>query len=345
VFLTNHIDFLQIWPGSKVVMPGTANPLFAGSIPALASNNCLNMLYLDQFIETLQAERGVSGNTVTSYKKDLADFNDFIKKGQNKDPALNSTDIQNFIGYLSQKKLSPRSIHRKISTIKSYYNFLISENYIHNNPTLNVDLPKFYNKMPSTLSIEEVQILLKYCISSESPEGIRLSAMIHLLYASGLRVSELVTIKTIAITSGLEELSVRSSFTVRGKGSKDRLIIISEKAQDALQKYLAIRGKFDPKNKSLFLFPSHSKEGHITRQYFAKELKRVTLQAKLDPERISPHILRHSFATHLLEGGADLRVIQELLGHADIGTTQIYTHINSKQLKDTLKDFHPLNKN
>ena len=171
--------------------------------------------------------------------------------------------------------------------------------------------------------------------------------MIYLIYASGLRVSELVSLKFIDITSGIKIFQIRKTFTVKGKGGKERIVVINDKARQALTKYLKIRENFCKRksaNAKQYFFTGSSKEGHMTRQNFALQLKKTSINCGLNPEIISPHVLRHSFASHLLEGGADLRVIQELLGHSDISTTQIYTHVQTKHLKKTLNQFHPLNK-
>ena len=250
------------------------------------------------------------------------------------------------IEYLASNALQARSINRKISTIKSYDEFLISENHTAFNPVLNVDLPKYQNKLPEILSIDQIKSLLEYCSQDNSPEGIRLNAMIHVLYASGLRVSELVSLKLADILANKMLGEVKKVFSVLGKGNKERVIVINEQAVISIAKYLAIRDVFvnkaKPKN-LIYLCPSSALAGYMTRQNFAILLKSAALYANLNPEHISPHILRHSFASHLLEGGADLRVIQELLGHADISTTQIYTHLQTNHLKKALLH-HPLNK-
>lgn len=293
------------------------------------------------------AERGISNNSLDSYKRDLLDYSEFLSKSKINELDSSSSDIEKYIEYLFKNNISPRSINRKISTLKSYYNFLISENYASFNPTLIVDLPKYNNKLPEILSIDNMRQLIDFCNTDTSEEGKRLSAMIHLLYASGLRVSELVSLKLNDITSGEKKEQIRKDFIVKGKGNKERVVIINKKAKESLEEYLKIR-EFFCKSKSslskLYFFPSSSSKGHMTRQNFALLLKQAAIKASLDPNNISPHILRHSFASHLLENGADLRVIQELLGHSDISTTQIYTHLQTKHLQKTLKECHPLEK-
>jgi integrase/recombinase XerD len=303
------------------------------------------MDYIEQFLETALAERGIAKNSLISYKRDLLDYKEFLHKNKISELSASSDNINQYITILAKNDIAARSINRKISTIKSYYNFLISENHTEYNPVLVVDLPKYNNKLPNILSIADIHLLLAFCHNDNSPEGIRISAMIHLLYASGLRVSELVSLKLTDITSGHNGLEVRTSFTVKGKGGKERIVVINNKAKEAIAKYLSIRDFFC-KDKATtaknYLFGSNSSEGHMTRQNFAILLKQAALGSGLDPESVSPHVLRHSFASHLLENGADLRVIQEFLGHSDISTTQIYTHVQTNQLKKTLQDFHPL---
>lgn len=305
------------------------------------------MQFIEQFLEMMIAERGTAKNSLLSYKRDLRDFVEFLRKIKLTEFKIKDSHISKFIEELSRKGLSPRSINRKISTLKTYYTFLISENHTDYNPVLIVDLPKYTNKLPEFLKVTDIKHLLEFCKTDLTPDGIRLNAMIHLLYASGMRVSELVSIKLTDITSGLNFSEIRKTFLIKGKGEKERALVINEQAQHALKEYLAIRNVFsfgkNPKSKNYF-FVSNSSQGHMTRQNFALLLKKAAINAGLDPEHISPHTLRHSFASHLLEGGADLRVIQELLGHSDISTTQIYTHVQTSHLKKTLQDFHPLAK-
>lgn len=301
------------------------------------------MNYIEPFLEMMLAERYISKNSFISYKKDLVDFADFLKGKNLAELSIQPKEIEQYIRYLGSNSLSPRSISRKVSTIKSYYNFLISDSITDFNPVLSIDLPKYQSKLPNHLSIDEIRTLLEFCIQDQSPEGLRLSAMIHLVYASGLRVSELVAIKLSNLLIG--KSNIRDSFSIKGKGNKERMVVINNKAIEALTKYLEIRHYFSfgkPTKAQEFFFVSSSSLGHMTRQNFAIQLKKACLECGIDPDRVSPHALRHSFASHLLEGGADLRVIQELLGHADISTTQIYTHLQSSKLKETVELFHPL---
>ncbi|WP_395476291.1 site-specific tyrosine recombinase XerD [Rickettsia endosymbiont of Pantilius tunicatus] len=305
------------------------------------------MEFISQFLEMLLAERALSKNSILSYKRDLLDFRNYLAKQKLSELNITAENIRNWIEYLAENGLQARSINRKISTIKSYYEFLISENHTNLNPLLNIDLLKYQNKLPEILSIDDIKSLLEYCSQDISPESIRLNAMIHLLYASGLRVSELVSLKLSDILTNKMSREVKKIFSVLGKGNKERIIVINEQAVNSLVKYLAVRDNFVNKTKPknlIYLFPSSAIAGYMTRQNFAILLKSAALYAGLNPENISPHVLRHSFASHLLEGGADLRVIQELLGHADISTTQIYTHLQTNHLKKALLH-HPLSKN
>ena len=301
--------------------------------------------YCEQFLEMMQAERGIAKNSQESYRRDLKDFDQFAYKNNLNELEIITEDIRGFISYLGTNKIEARSVNRKISTIKSYYEFLISENHLKFNPVLSVDLPKYSFKLPAILNIDDIKILLDYCLSDKSIEGIRFKAMLHLLYASGMRISELVSLKLNDILINQAASKVNKVFSITGKGNKERMIVISQASIDSLLNYLPIREQFIPVNNpraKFYLFPSLAKQGYMTRQNFAILLKAASAKAGLDPDKISPHILRHSFASGLLHGGADLRVIQELLGHADISTTQIYTHLQTRHLKKTIEKFHPL---
>lgn len=303
------------------------------------------MEFIEQFLEMMLAERGIAKNSLLSYRRDLLDYHSFLTHQKLSELNVQTNHIREYLTYLAKKSIAPRSINRKISTIKTYYEFLISENYINYNPVLMVDLPKYNAPLPTILSIDDIRLLLQYCKNDPSPEGIRLNAMINLLYASGLRVSELISIKLADILINQTIGQIRKTFNITGKGNKERIIVINEQTILTLLEYLKVREQFINSRNSkgkLYLFPSASSFGYMTRQNFAILLKQAAIGAGLDPENISPHTLRHSFATHLLEGGADLRVIQELLGHSDISTTQIYTHVQTKQLKKILDECHPL---
>jgi integrase/recombinase XerD len=300
------------------------------------------MLYIERFLENFLAEGGGSKNSVIAYKKDLLDFSVFIAKLNIDQDAVTTNDIESFIIYLAKKNLKSRSTARKIAAVRNYYNFLVTERILPFNPATFASIPKYTASLPNPLSVNEIINLVDYSGKDKSPEGIRLSAMINLLYASGLRVSELISLKASDILLGDD--NIREVFIIQGKGSKERLVITNARATENIKKYLPFRYLFIEKNNpssKIYLFPSRAKQGYMTRQNFALNLKNAALNAGLDPNKISPHILRHSFATHLLSNGADLRSIQALLGHSDISTTQIYTHITNERLIETIHK-HPL---
>ena len=235
---------------------------------------------------------------------------------------------------------------RKISAIRSFYKFLLTEKIITDDPTLFLIKPKPAKNLPKYLSDEQFKQLANEILNGSSFDAIRLKAMIFIAYSTGLRVSELVSLKISQIDIDLKTMNIRSeNIIISGKGGKERLVILSRFAINALEEYLAIRDIYVNNinsKQALYLFPSISKEGHMTRQNFANLLKKVAVNANLDPAAISPHVLRHSFATKLLSAGSDLRVVQELLGHSDISTTQIYTHVDDKRLRTELEKAHPL---
>lgn len=308
-----------------------------------------NYPYLEEFLENMIAERGASKNSVSSYKTDITNFYDFLSNHPEliKLDNINLTDIRSFIQNLSEKGLTSRSIARKITAIRQFFDFLLNDDIIKHNPTVNLETPKFTSKLPKTIDYCKIKALLDYMQSEKTEEGIRNRAMVELLYATGLRVSELVSLKLDHLSFENKENNnrfLRQYFTILGKGSKERIVIINNQAKEALENYLSIRSYFIPKNKhNNYLFPSSSKSGCMTRQNFAIILKNSAINAGITAESVSPHVFRHSFASHLLENGADLRVIQELLGHKDITTTQIYTHVNQKHLDKAMKKFHPAN--
>lgn len=284
------------------------------------------MNYIDIYLESLSAEKGRSSKTLSSYESDLRLANSAITGG-----LMNATtnDIQEYISSLPDK---PSSILRKVSALRGFYKFLMLEKIISSNPTTNLDTPKPSRPLPKFLSIEEIELLISS--AGDIKTSVRLRAMIELLYASGLRVSELCELPMTAILG--------DKLLIHGKGAKERLVPMHQSAIDALNKWLKIR---DDSNESKYVFPTNSKSGHITRDGFFKILKKCAALSGISPARVSPHILRHSFASHLLSGGANLRAIQTMLGHEDISTTQIYTHVLPEKLQETISLHHPLAKN
>ena len=279
------------------------------------------MNYIDVFLEAMSAEKGRGKNTLAAYASDLHMAQDTIGNLLTAD----DKDIQNYLSNLSEK---PSSIARKASALRSFYKFLMLEKIITKNPTANLELPKRGRALPKYLSPEEIELLISS--AGDIKTSVRLRCMLELLYASGLRVSELCELPLSA--------NLGDKLLIHGKGAKERLVPMHEAAQDTLHKWLELRGDNDSK----YVFPTNAASGHITRDGFFKILKKCAVLAGIDPHRVSPHVLRHSFASHLLAGGANLRVIQTMLGHEDISTTQIYTHVLPEKLRDTVESAHPL---
>ena len=279
--------------------------------------------HIDIFLEALSAEKGRSKKTLEAYSSDL-------NAAQNKIGNLldaSSDAIQNYLSHLPDK---PSSIARKASALRSFYKFLMIEKILTKNPTSDLELPKRGRALPKYLSPSEIELLISS--AGDIKNSVRLRCMIELLYASGLRVSELCELPLSA--------NLGDKLLIHGKGAKERLVPMHEGAQHALHKWLELRD-----SDSKYVFPTNAKEGHITRDGFFKILKKCAVLAGIDPHRVSPHVLRHSFASHLLAGGANLRVIQTMLGHEDISTTQIYTHVLPEKLRDTVENAHPLSHN
>lgn len=283
-----------------------------------------------EFLRYLLIDKGYSNNTIESYKRDLDKFLEFNKnKGIEK---ITNKDLKEYIKYLKEENLNEKSIARNISSLKSFYKFLVISKYIDNNPSDALFLPKVKKSLPNTLTEDEVLKLLDIELTDNF--SYRNKAMLELMYATGLRVSELINLKLQDID--LSQDIIRTF----GKGSKERVIPIGDYAKEYLEKYIyEYRGSMLKKEQSEYLFlNNHGKQ--ITRQGFFKIIKNIAKEKGINKE-LSPHTLRHSFASHLLKYGADLRTIQELLGHSDISTTQIYTHITNEELKKNYNDFHP----
>ena len=279
------------------------------------------MNYIDIFLEALSAEKGRSEKTLTSYASDLHLADDAINGGL---MGATESDIQHYLSSLPDKA---SSIARKASALRGFYKFLMLEKIITVNPTANLELPKRNRALPKFLTVEEIELLISS--AGDIRNSLRLRAMIELLYASGLRVSELCELPISGILG--------NKLLIHGKGAKERLVPMHDAAIHALNKWIDARGETDSK----YVFPTNSKSGHITRDGFFKILKKCAVLAGIEPNRVSPHVLRHSFASHLLAGGANLRAIQTMLGHEDISTTQIYTHVMPDKLKETVSNHHP----
>ena len=293
----------------------------------------------------LTAERGAAAHTVEAYTRDRADFLAFLAaEGKNAKTAT-ADHIRAYLAGLARKGLAPTSRARKLSAIRQFFRFLIGEGLRSGDPCSAIDSPRLGRPLPKILSLAEVETLLQTAkdASENAEEGIgrrralRLYAALETLYATGLRVSELIALPRNVLTADDRVL------TVKGKGGRERLVPLNETAQGALQAHLAaVRAdEREGKRVSAWLFPSSGGE-HLTRQRFGQELKALALTAGIEPARVSPHVLRHAFASHLLERGADLRTVQQLLGHADISTTQIYTHVIEERLRRLVEEHHPL---
>lgn len=280
------------------------------------------MNYIDIFLEALSAERGRSQRTLDSYSSDLHHADENLPGGL---MGASSSDIQNYLSGLPERATS---VARHASALRGFYKFLMLEKIITENPTANLELPKRTRALPKFLSLDEIELLISS--AGDVRNSTRLRAMLELVYASGLRVSELCELPMTA--------NLGDKLLIHGKGAKERIVPMHERAQHALNKWLEIRGN-DP---SKYIFPGNGKTGHITRDGFFKLLKKCAVLAGIDPIRVSPHVLRHSFASHLLAGGANLRAIQTMLGHEDISTTQIYTHVMPDKLRETVTSHHPL---
>lgn len=294
------------------------------------------------FTEMMTAERGSSKNTTDAYKKDIEEFASTLPKNNLK--KATSEQIQNFIHKKYEAGFASTTIARKISALKQFYEFLLLEKEIKTNPALKIQPPKTQKSLPKYLTYDEVSRLIESASMDSSPEGVRLHALIETLYASGMRVTELVSLQmnNLQKISAKDSIKLLNFIIVKGKGKKERIVPLNNSAIEALEKYLSIRKHFTNYKNKKWLFPSSGKEGFLTRQRFHQLLKQLAVDCNISPEKVSPHVLRHSFASHLLNNGADLRSIQELLGHSDISTTQIYTHILNDRMRKVVKDHHPL---
>ncbi len=294
--------------------------------------------WAEAFLEMMAVERAAARNTLTAYGRDLEDASGFLA-GRGRDLASASAeDVEAYFAGLGAKGLAPSTAARRRAAVRQFYRFVLGEGWRSDDPSRRVDAPKKGRPLPKVLSREEVSRLIAAAAARDGSQGLRLECMIELIYASGLRVSELLALPLTALARDPAYLMVK------GKGGKERLAPLNEAARTAVKAYLEVRPGFLPKGQKAnpWLFPSRGKEGRLTARRFAQMLDEAAAHAGVDPARVSPHVLRHAFATHLLEGGADLRVVQTLLGHADISTTQIYTHVAQERLAQVVQTKHPL---
>jgi integrase/recombinase XerD len=294
----------------------------------------------------LAAERGAQANTLSAYSRDLADFTAHLAAARHSVANAGTEPLRDYLGELARRGLSAATVARRLSAIRQLYRFLYAEGHRRDDPAAVLEGPKRTRPLPKTLSIADVDRLLRAAAMVEPGAPLRrrlraarLTCLLEMLYATGLRVSELVTLPASAARRDARII------VVRGKGNKERMVPLNDAAKRSMQTYLALlaeAGRETQSAPSKWLFPSFGDSGHLTRQHFARDLKAVAAAAGLRAEQISPHVLRHAFASHLLHNGADLRVVQTLLGHADISTTQIYTHVLEERLKSLVRDLHPL---
>jgi integrase/recombinase XerD len=295
---------------------------------------------IESFLDMMSAERGAGANTLAAYRRDLMDFaGSLSSKGA--DPAKASREqVRAFLTGLSSSGMAASTQARKLSALRQFYGFLYAEGIRTDDPTQTIAAPQARRSLPKILSGDDLEAMLQAAAQDQTPEGLRLTLIVEMLYGGGLRVSELAGL-TLAAVRGKEAF-----LRITGKGNKERLSPLSPAARIALDAYLAVREEFVPSRdkNNRYLFASRGVEGFLTRRRFHQLLKGLALKAGLDPAKVSPHVLRHAFATHLVEGGADLRSVQTLLGHADIATTQIYTHVARDHLTKVVRAAHPLAK-
>jgi len=319
-------------------------------MPAKPSDTKLVNLFLDM----LAAEQGAGPNTLDAYRRDLTDFSEFLGRVGHDLAGAETQALRDYLADLDARGFKSTTVARRLSAMRHLYRFLLNERMRDDDPAAILSGPKRGRSLPKVLSIADVDRLLRRAKElSEVPEisvsqrlrALRLYCLLEVLYATGLRVSELVTLPRSAAKRDARMI------VVRGKGNKERLVPLNNASRQAMADYLAAvdaakvgekTGKKDSIAASKWLFPSFGESGHLTRQHFARDLKELAVATGLQPRLVSPHVLRHAFASHLLHNGADLRIVQTLLGHADISTTQIYTHVVEERLKSLVRDLHPL---
>lgn len=296
------------------------------------------------FLEAQAAELGAATNTLLAYGRDLKDFEGWLNRQTRSFDDVSRADVENYLVFCDAQGLAKSTRARRLSAVKQLYRFAFEEGLRTDNPAIQISGPGQEKRLPKVLSVEEVDRLLSAARSMgrNDTDRVRNTCLMELLYATGMRVSELVGLP-VSATRGDPRLLL-----ILGKGGKERMVPLSPDARDALALWIKMRDEVDAKNTALkkpasrFLFPSRGKEGHLTRHWFYMLIKDIAVAAGVDPSKVTPHTLRHAFATHLLAGGADLRAIQTMLGHADVATTEIYTHVLEARLSELVLDHHPL---
>ncbi len=302
------------------------------------------------FLDMLAAEQGAGANTLDAYRRDLTDFSEFLRSAGQSFAGAETQTLRDYLADLDSRGFKSSSVARRLSAMRHLFRFLLNERIRNDDPAAILSGPKRGRGLPKVLSISDVDRMLTrakdltQAQDTSAPQrlrALRLYCLLEVLYATGLRVSELVSLPLSAARRDI------SMIVVRGKGSKERLVPLNEASRQAMADYLAAIEALKPEKKknaasSKWLFPSFGESGHLTRQHFARDLKELAAASGLAPRLVSPHVLRHAFASHLLHNGADLRIVQTLLGHTDISTTQIYTHVVEERLKSLVRDLHPL---
>ena len=304
-------------------------------------------MMLSDYLTAISAERGAARNTVDAYRRDLDHFGHFIVSNGLKMSQLSTSNVKTYLTGLTKNDYSASSRSRRLSAVRQFLKFLVAEGVLNDNPADGIASPKKQKALPKLLSVDEVDRLIETAqqrirgaIGKERYRALRLYCLMELLYATGMRVSELVSLPTTVLKGD------RRLLTITGKGGRERQVPLNQAAQAALDQFLQATETEEQisslKSRKKWLFPANSQEGFLPRQHFARELKELAIESGLDPDRVSPHVLRHAFASHLLDRGADLRAVQKLLGHADISTTEIYTHVLEERLKAVVFEHHPL---
>jgi integrase/recombinase XerD len=307
--------------------------------------NSSDAALIELFLDMQAAERGAGENTLSAYRNDLEDLSAHLRASRKSIANATTDSLRDFIASLAERGFKSSSLARRLSAVRQLFRFLYAEGKRRDDPAAVLEGPKRARTLPKVLSIADVDRLLRQArANSENIDqpmasrlrSTRLLCLLEVVYATGLRVSELVALPATAAKRDQRML------VGRGKGGRERLVPLNKQAKKTMAEYLALRSEADPDAQSKWLFPSFGESGHITRQHFARELKALGAACGIKSIQLSPHVLRHAFASHLLHNGADLRVVQTLLGHADISTTQIYTHVLEERLKTLVRDLHPL---